>query len=162
MSAGYDRLFEVAQDGLANHQVTASAAMQRELVAQMFTVCADVINILDPQIRLVQMNQVDSKSATAAQITRLRESEKQYNAHLHELVEIADQRGAMESIWHGYMELNQTYMNDYTALMLRITKLKQIQSGAGQVPRSCAWKLRYIDLDPHMAFFVLLDCEIYV
>jgi hypothetical protein len=108
--------------------------MQRELITQMFTVCADVINIMDPQIRLMQTNQVDSKSATAAQIARLRESEKQYNAHLHELVEIADQRGAMESIWHGCMELNQTYMNDYTTLMVRITKLKQMQSGAGQVP----------------------------
>ena len=47
-------------------------------------------------------------------------------------MEIADQRGAMESIWHGCMELNQTYMNDYTTLMVRITKLKQMQSGAGQ------------------------------
>ena len=27
--------------------------------------------------------------------------------------------------------------------------------------RSCAWKARYIDLDPHMAFFVLLDRGIY-
>ena len=31
---------------------------------------------------------------------------------MHELVEIADQRGAMECIWHGRMELNQTYVND--------------------------------------------------
>ena len=27
--------------------------------------------------------------------------------------------------------------------------------------RSCAWKARYIDLDQHMAFFVLLDRGIY-
>ena len=31
---------------------------------------------------------------------------------MHELVEIADQRGAMECIGHGRMELNQTYVND--------------------------------------------------
>ena len=35
-----------------------------------------------------------------------------HSSHMHELVEIADQRGAMECIWHGRMELNQTYVND--------------------------------------------------
>ena len=82
MSAGYER-FEEAQEELAFQQITASTAMQRELITQMFTVCADVINIMDPQIRLMQTNQVDSKSATAAQIARLRESEKQYLSLIH-------------------------------------------------------------------------------
>ena len=35
-----------------------------------------------------------------------------HSSHMHELVEIADQREAMECIWHGRMELNQTYVND--------------------------------------------------
>ena len=77
-----------------------------------------VLKSLEPTAALT------SKSATAAQITSLRESERQHNSHLHELVEIADPRGAMENTWHGCMELNQTYMNDYTTLMARITKLK--------------------------------------
>ena len=62
MSAGYER-FEEAQEELAFQQITASTAMQRELITQMFTVCADVINIMDPQIRLMQggANQLYSK-----------------------------------------------------------------------------------------------------
>ena len=65
MSAGYDRQFEVAQEELAAHQMTASPVMQRELSAQMMTVCAKVITILDPQIR--QMHRV-SKSTTRLQV----------------------------------------------------------------------------------------------
>jgi hypothetical protein len=71
-SAGYDRQFEVVQEELAAHQLTASAVMQRGLPAQMMIVCAGVIfilmivcegeiNIPDLQIRQVQANQVDSK-----------------------------------------------------------------------------------------------------
>jgi hypothetical protein len=57
MSACYDRQFEVAHQEVVAHQMTASAVMQRELSAQMMTVCAKVINILDPQIRQMQANQ---------------------------------------------------------------------------------------------------------
>ena len=72
MSAGYDRQFEVAQEELAAHLITASAVMRRGLPAPMMIVCASVIfiltivcvgeiNIPDPQIRQVQMHQVASK-----------------------------------------------------------------------------------------------------
>ena len=71
-SAGYGRQFEVVQEELAAHLITASAVMRRGLPAPMMIVCASVIfiltivcvgeiNIPDPQIRLVQMHQVASK-----------------------------------------------------------------------------------------------------
>ena len=71
-SAGYGRQFEVVQEELAAHLITASAVMRRGLPAPMMTVCASVIfiltivcvgeiNIPDPQIRQVQMHQVASK-----------------------------------------------------------------------------------------------------
>jgi hypothetical protein len=71
-SAGYGRQFEVVQEELAAHLITASAVMRRGLPAPMMIVCASVIfiltivcvgeiNIPDPQIRQVQMHQVASK-----------------------------------------------------------------------------------------------------
>ena len=71
-SAGYGRQFEVVQEELAAHLITASAVMRRGLPAPMMIVCASVIfilmivcvgeiNIPDPQIRQVQMHQVVSK-----------------------------------------------------------------------------------------------------
>ena len=43
MSAGYER-FEEAQEELVTQQITASSAMQRELIAQMFTVSASILD----------------------------------------------------------------------------------------------------------------------
>ena len=71
-SAGYGRQFEVVQEELAAHLITASAVMRRGLPAPMMIVCTGVIfilmvvcvgeiNIPDPQIRQVQMHQVASK-----------------------------------------------------------------------------------------------------
>ena len=50
-SAGYGRQFEVVQEELAAHLITASAVMRRGLPAQMMIVCASVIFFIDDCMR---------------------------------------------------------------------------------------------------------------